>query len=470
MTPERLQLAADLAVPESRATAARALASEFGAEALLIFTRDTEIDALLPAPGFPQTLPNGKLWREFAGACVERGDHRGRLTFGSATDDSPAIGFAKGRDIVVVLIGTEQPRIDVEWLRTLLPMLAGVFHGERMASGAAVKTRQAWEAATRSTVLAETLDRTRRRLEESLQAARDARAEVDRVNARLEIHAGQLESANARLREQAEELEAQAMELEAQAEELQLANAELFDARKAADSANLAKSEFLATMSHELRTPLNAIGGHVQLLEMGVRGPITEEQRDALMRIDRSQRHLLGLINDILNLSRIEAGKVDYVMTDVPLRAALADLAPMIDPQLAAKSLSLEVHDPDGMPTVRADCEKLQQILLNLLSNAVKFTKAGGRIWIDATQRDGVAGKVFIRVSDTGLGIPEPKIETIFEPFTQVDASHSRLGQGAGLGLSISRDLARGMGGELRVRSELGVGSTFTLTLDLAQP
>ena len=469
MTPGRLQLVADLAIPESRAVAAAALATELGAEALLIFTRDEEIGALLSAPGFPQTLPNGKRWREFLNECVERGDHHGHLPFRSPTDESPAVGFAKGREIAVVLVGTRQPRIEVEWLRTLLPLLAGVFHGERMAIAAAVRTRQAWEAATRSTLLAETLDRMRLRLEESLVAAREARAEVERVNARLEVHTEQLEAANARLREQAEELESQAMELEAQAEELQLANLELVDAREAAESANLAKSEFLATMSHELRTPLNAIAGHVQLIEMGVRGPITEEQRDALMRIDRSQRHLLGLINDILNLSRIEAGKVEYIMTDVPLRAALADLAPMIDPQLAAKSLTLEVHDADRMPVVRADCEKLQQILLNLLSNAVKFTDAGGRISIDARQRDGAAGKVFIRVSDTGLGIPEPKIETIFEPFTQVDASHSRLGQGAGLGLSISRDLARGMGGDLRVRSELGAGSTFTLTLNLAQ-
>jgi len=137
----------------------------------------------------------------------------------------------------------------------------------------------------------------------------------------------------------------------------------------------------------------------------------------------------------------------------------------MIEPQTTAKSLQLDFIDPESMPTVRADREKLQQIFLNLLSNAVKFTPSGGRVWIDASRRPGVPGKVFVRVMDTGEGIPSDKIEAIFDPFTQVDASHSRIGQGTGLGLSISRDLARGMGGDLRARSEPGAGSTFTLTL-----
>jgi signal transduction histidine kinase len=243
-------------------------------------------------------------------------------------------------------------------------------------------------------------------------------------------------------------------------------NAELEEARAVAESASRAKSEFLATMSHELRTPLNAIGGYVQLIEMGVHGPVTDGQRQALARIDRSQRHLLGLINDILNLSRIEAGRVDYVMTNVPLSETLTDVEPMIAPQLAAKSLSFEVQTPDRLPVVRADREKLEQVLLNLLSNAAKFTDPLGRVWIDTVERADKPGKVFVRVSDTGRGIPGDKLESIFEPFTQVDASHSRAGQGIGLGLAISRELARGMGGDLRVRSHLGQGSVFTVTLD----
>jgi signal transduction histidine kinase len=184
--------------------------------------------------------------------------------------------------------------------------------------------------------------------------------------------------------------------------------------------------------------------------------------------VDRSQRHLLGLINDILNLSRIEAGRVQYDIVDVSLAGAVADLRPMIEPQLRAKQISWDFRDIERMPIVRADPDKLQQVLLNLLSNASKFTDPGGRVWLDVVVPDESTGEVFVRVADTGRGIPADKLESIFEPFTQVDSSHSRNGQGSGLGLSISRNLARGMGGDLRARSELGAGSVFTLTLPLA--
>ena len=238
-------------------------------------------------------------------------------------------------------------------------------------------------------------------------------------------------------------------------------------ARREAESANRVKSDFLAAMSHELRTPLNAIGGYVQLLELGIHGPITDAQRSALARIERSEKHLLSLINDILNFAKLEAGRVEYTVSDVSLAEAVTAAMPIIQTQLGAKGLTCDVRiRADAV--VRADREKVEQILVNLLSNAIKFTDRGGHVTVDAPTRvDGSSppGVVFLRVADTGIGVPEQKQSMIFEPFVQVARNPSRATEGTGLGLAISRDLARGMGGDLRVRSVEGQGAVFTLTL-----
>ena len=233
-------------------------------------------------------------------------------------------------------------------------------------------------------------------------------------------------------------------------------------ARQAADEANKAKSTFLAVMSHELRTPLNAIGGYVQLIDMGVHGPVTDAQREALARIDRSQRHLLRLINDVLNLARIEAGRVDYATERVRLSDVVASVIPMVEPQMAAKDMRYECEVPAAIEA-KADREKVQQILINLLTNAVKFTARGGRLRVEGGEFS--TTQVYLRVTDTGVGIAPEMLQKIFEPFVQVDDSRSRAGEGTGLGLAISRDLARGMGGDLTAQSTLGKGSTFELTL-----
>jgi PAS domain S-box-containing protein len=252
-----------------------------------------------------------------------------------------------------------------------------------------------------------------------------------------------------------------------------LANAQLMEAERAAraeaESASRAKSQFLANMSHELRTPLNAIAGHVQLIDMGLYGPVSDAQHEALARVERAQRHLLGLINDVLNYARIEAARVEYDLAPVLVRDALSDVLPMVESQVGAKSITLEstLPEDDGdEPTyVWADRDKLGQIVLNLLSNAVKFTPEGGRISASLAEPADAPDQVIVRITDTGVGIPPDMLEAVFEPFVQVRSDYTRQVEGTGLGLAISRELARGMGGDLRAQSELGVGSTFELVL-----
>ena len=316
--------------------------------------------------------------------------------------------------------------------------------------------------------------RERRKYEDELLRAR---REAEGANAALAARSRELEFLNRQLTEQASELalqqtqlEEQTTELEAQSEELRVINEhllarseELEHARETADEANQAKSQFLTTMSHELRTPLNAIGGYVELITLGIHGPVTPAQREALERVSRSQRHLLRLINEVLNLARIEAGRLDYRVEPLRIEEVIASVVPMVEPQMAAAELTFHSGIRNDLEA-RGDREKLQQILINLLTNALKFTAKGGDVTVNADLSDD-GESVLVHISDTGIGIPADHLVSIFDPFIQVDSRPARRAEGSGLGLAISRDLARGMRGDLTVRSVLGAGSTFTLRL-----
>ena len=237
---------------------------------------------------------------------------------------------------------------------------------------------------------------------------------------------------------------------------------EMRAARARAEEANQAKAEFLAVMSHELRTPLNAISGYVDLLSLGVDGPITDKQRVALSRIQLNEQHLLSLIDDVLSFARIEAGKINLDIQSVLVHDAVATLEALIRPELEKKELAFSCDPGDNALSVRADPEKLRQILLNFLANAIKFTAQGGRIGVGAEDRG-----LFVRiwVSDSGIGIPSEQISHVFEPFFQVEQGPTRRYPGIGLGLAIARDLAHAMNGEVRLESSVGVGSTVSLLL-----
>jgi signal transduction histidine kinase len=262
-------------------------------------------------------------------------------------------------------------------------------------------------------------------------------------------------------------------------------------------------------MSHELRTPLNAISGYVQLVELGVHGPVTDAQRGALVRVQKAQRHLLGLITEILDYAKVEGGRVEYDVRPVDVREVVAAVAPLVEPLFRAKGLSYAVRLPDAPALVWADRDRLGQVLVNLLSNAAKFTDVkhvgpdagpadapepdvlvevvpevgsgtpsgapAEAVVVDLAERHTGPGPggpdagrpdvLFLRVSDTGRGIARDQQERVFEPFVQVGKRFAGDAPGTGLGLAISRDLARGMGGDLRVRSSESEGSTFTVTL-----
>jgi signal transduction histidine kinase len=327
---------------------------------------------------------------------------------------------------------------------------------------------------------AEELEVTNQHLHEQATELEAQQAELEMSNQQLIEQQEELEDANQKLHDQAAELEAQTEELHATAERLEeeMAAREAHErrattdrerllvateaARAEAEAANRAKSQFLATMSHELRTPLNAIAGYVQLIELGLHGGVSGEQRESLERIRRNQQHLLSVIDEVLTFARVETGKAEYRFGAVGLKDTFDDVVAVASPLATTRGVTLEVHPLPEAVLVHADRDKLRQVLLNLAGNAIKFTPSGGsvRVTTNVTER-----AVQVSVSDTGPGIASEHHERIFEPFVQVGRSLNTPQEGTGLGLAISREYARGMGGDVVVTSSPGRGATFTVTL-----
>jgi signal transduction histidine kinase len=244
-------------------------------------------------------------------------------------------------------------------------------------------------------------------------------------------------------------------------ERLVLATLYQEELRERAQAASDAKSAFLATMSHELRTPLTAIIGYEELLRDGITGPVTPEQRTQLERIKDSATHLLALIDDVLTLARTEARHEVIQLVPVPLASVVESAISIVAPLASHKGLEFRSRLPDRAVTIQTDTLKLKQILVNLLGNAVKFCDQGSVSLLVADDEHGVT----VEVSDTGIGIPPAYLEQVFDPFFQIHHSMTRRKGGSGLGLSVSRRLARLMGGDITVESEAGSGTTFRLSL-----
>ncbi|HKO14941.1 MAG TPA: ATP-binding protein, partial [Gemmatimonadaceae bacterium] len=276
----------------------------------------------------------------------------------------------------------------------------------------------------------------------------------------------------AQVRDTHRELERQNAEARRIATELAYANERLEDAATEALAANRAKSAFLATMSHEIRTPINAMMGYAELLQMGISGRVTDDQRRQLERIRASGHHLLGLVNEVLDFARIESSQLAVTNSESPAAEVVDASMALVRPQAEAKQLTLTLGTNDPAVRYLGDAQRVRQIMVNLLTNAVKFTPAGGRVEVSygTGRRPGMPADAedtwtFFRVTDTGIGIRPEELQRIFEPFIQADAGYTRKQGGTGLGLSISRSLAQLMGGDVSVESRPEHGSTFMLWL-----
>lgn len=413
--------------------AARAVANEVGAEHLMMFVRDRSMNIALPAPGFPKTLPQAKKWRELVAGATEV-PAECELTCPWRRTPTVCRAIASWDGSVAVLMGGEDRASELEELRLFLPLVGRGLQIKAEARIAFAEVEESRIAAERAGVLAQSLDAARRELQKALESAISERTRA-----------------------------------EAAAAEVLRINEELKSARDLALDSSRAKSAFLANMSHELRTPLNAIIGYAEI----IRDEAATGDYDALVedaaKIRDSGRVLLGLISDILDLSKIEAGKVDLEQSSFRIEDVLTEVANLVEPLAHAQKDSIVVENRHLGATLYTDRGKVRQILVNLASNAVKFTSNGTITFSTAIEQKPGSGWIQISVTDTGVGIHPDQIPRLFDEFSQLDTMRREPGSGTGLGLAISRRLAEMLGGTILVESELGRGSTFVLTLPCAR-
>jgi signal transduction histidine kinase len=395
---QTLTLIALLAEPERRKEAAHALARHLGAEELIVFVKDLEVDLLLPAPGFVQTLPRGQLWHAFLAACIERGQYEADLPFPDEQTVQRAVGFMTG-DTALVLLGRGPLSGEVASVRLLLPLLHAALAGEQAAQTAKASTIVAQRAAKEAQTLATSLDGTRTMLQEAL----------------TELY---------RLQRQ--------------------------------------KDEFLAIASHELRTPLTTMKGLTQLTRRKLERAAVGEAA-YLQLMERSIARMERLISDLLDVTRIDAGKL-------ALRSRLSDLVEIcqqaVEEQRLLSNRKIVLELSEAPVPVEVDAERIHQVLSNFLSNALKYTDAQAAVTVLLRQEDNEA-RVIVR--DEGEGIPEEAIPHLFERFYRVDGAEVKNGSqlGLGLGLYICRAIIEMHHGQVGVESRRGQGASFWFTLPL---
>ena len=460
---------ADFAEPSLRQAASKRLAGNLGGSELMMLARDPELGIMLPAPGFPQTLRDARAWHAFVDECVAAGELAGSLPTDRGRE--PAHGLAVP-GCVAVLLGAASPETDLSSLRPLLQLLGALFQQERRAESADVRISTARQDAERAAALARTVQAMHAKLQDALSDAHAARLDASARTAEAESLAEEL-------RVQTAHLEEQAAELQTLNEELAQRTQDAVQARREAETADRAKSEFLASMSHELRTPINAIIGYAELLDMGIGGELSTEQRHHVERVRASSRHLLTLINDVLDLAKIEAGHMTVEHRKARIGPAITDAVSLLAIQADEKGLHLVDECAGTELSYFGDQDRVRQILANLLSNAVKFTEDGGTITVRCgsedtpppeTHVDGDGPWTYVDVEDTGIGMSEEEAAAVFQPFVQATAGRTRAHGGTGLGLTISRQLARLMGGDLTLRTASGAGTCLTLWLPGSAP